>query len=256
MRITRRQLRQLINEMAMRDISYLDGIDSEGSDFEKVKKYTSSQLFAKKADRLYSEQMGFPGSDVWIRNFSRYIDLRTVDPQAGVLEPKTRAEFFEPTDKLLNALNVNPLEFDKSKDVCIVNTSEVIVRGYLPTPHMIIHAILHGDYYWNYMTEEETVLPKCASFSRQINDMIESGELSGDTFSSQTKSLRNDPSNDVVAELLTAYFLNYRAAIIDIPGSPHLSRELDLKARECAQELRDTIRGKIAVVRTVIASET
>lgn len=256
MKITRRQLRKLISEMAMRDIAYLDGIDSEGADFEKVKKYTSSQLFAKKANRLYSEKMGFPGSDVWIRNFSRYTDLRAVDPQAGVLEPKTRAEFFEPTDKLLSALNVNPLEFDKSKDVCIVNISEAIVRGFLPTPHMIIHAILHGDYYWNYMTEEETVLPKCAAFSRQIHDMTESGEIPEDAFSSQTKSLRNDPINDNVPELLTAYFLNYRAAIIDIPGLPHLSRELDSKARECAQELRDTIRGKIAVVRTVVAIET
>ena len=194
--------------------------------------------------------MGFPGSDVWIRHVAQFIELGQFDPSAKVIKPQTRAEFYEPTDKLLHLLKIDPNEFDKSKDVAILSRSDVLSRGFLPSPHMIIHAAAHGDY-WQFYPEDETVLIKCAEFCYLVSNLLENQEIPPNAFSTQTASLRQGDYGDNAIELITAYFLNYRAAQINIPGRQELSLKLDKMAKEAASELKELFKGKIAVVTTV-----
>tara|TARA_R110001599_G_C12193242_1_gene655064 strand:- start:467 stop:1324 length:858 start_codon:yes stop_codon:yes gene_type:complete len=282
MKLSKKQLIKLI-EMAFKGVkdpirSQPDGnfsaVGSELGDMDlgleaskdRVAKYFKSSKFSKQAEKFYGDR-NFPGSNTWVVPFlgneyeaygniilgnESYPDyengLQKVPgiPQLGG-GGGDRMMTYPMTPEIIERLGLEiggNNGVNLTNDIIFVPIATILRRDFVPSVHMIIHAIFDqlgvedGMPLMNEVIEELADLSFDHYYSERSNPVptIQPGT---------TASLRRGPQSppDFVAEVLAG-------AILYINGIEGLPFNNDLKQRinDAVEEFRNHIKGKVVII--------
>lgn len=290
MKIKRRDLVHLIREMAMDEMAYMGmpdiqrgkqyaaGLDKVApvvvdpsiksdkkikinKNLDAIEKFFKSSMFAKKAEKFFGEDRGFPGSNVWV--IPQIGDKNTDSFHFDKNQPYYQKPFYRDTifqvsrtrgfdaaiNKeyllLLGMTEKDISSVDFSNDIIFVPRVSSLTKRALPTPHMIIHALFDGGVMSN--ANEEAV--------DRVFHRLDGVE--DDIRSTATAALRRPIGlGDIVPEILTGALLYKDGAkktkVVDDEFEDYLydaeGMGLTAMLEAAAEATRDYLKGKIVVV--------
>jgi len=279
MKISKKQLIRLI-EMAFRDVKdpirsqpggNYSAVGSELGDMDlgleaskdRVAKYFISPKFAKQAEKFYGDR-NFPGSDTWVvpflgseyeaygniilgdENYPNYESSRKQVP--GIDEfgggQGDRMITYPMTPEIIERLGLKNDGVNLTNDIVFVPIATVLGRGFIPSVHMIIHAIFDQLGVEDGMPLMNEVIGELEDLSFNYYD---NGRSNPVPTIQTTASLRSDSGplspSDFVAEVLAG-------AILYMGGIERLPFNNDLKQRinDAVEEFRNHIKGKVVMI--------
>jgi hypothetical protein len=282
MKLTKRQLIKLI-EMAFKGVkdpirSQTDGnfsaVGSELGDMDlgleaskdRVAKYFKSSKFSKQAEKFYGDR-NFPGSNTWVvpflgseyeaygniilgdENYPSYEKSRKQVPGIDELGggQGDRMITYPMTPEIIKRLGLEiggNNGVNLTNDIIFVPIATIIRRDFVPSVHMIIHAIFDqlgvedGMPLMNEVIEELEDLSFNYYYSGRSNPVptIQPGT---------TASLRRGPQSppDFIAEVLAGAIL-YKGGIERLPFNSDLKQLIN----DAVEEFRNHIKGKVVII--------
>ena len=281
MKITRRQL-QILIEMAFRGVkqpirsqpggnhSAVGGeLGDQNLDLEtskdRVAQYFKSPLFSKQADKFYGDR-NFPGSDTWVVPFlgseyeaygniilgdeshPNYKNSRQQVPGISHFGGGggDRMMTYPLTADVVERLGLANDNVNLTNDIVFVPIATTLKRNFLPSVHMIIHAMLD-------QLGVEDGMPLMNDVISELEDLAfdyyytnwGKGDPVPVIRPGTTNSLRNRPDSppDFVAEVLSGAIL-YKGGIENLPFNDNLKQKIG----NAVNEFKNHIKGKVVMV--------
>lgn len=280
---TRKLIRKIVKEMAFKSVvepirsqtgDHRSALGGEVGDpnvnvetyKDQLEKYFKSPLFAKQADKFYGDR-NFPGSNTWVAPFlgseyaayghiilgnETYPNIKNNSQQVPGIESigggqGERMITYPITPEIVERLGLEIGGNDGvnlTNDIIFVPIATSLIRNYLPSVHMIIHAMFD-------QIGVEDGMPL-------MNDVIdELEEIAFDYYysgkSNPVPSIRPGTTNslrkgafgpsDFVAEVLSGAIL-YRGGINKLP----FNNDLKQRINDAVEEFRNHIKGKVVMV--------
>jgi len=242
-------------------------------DFDKTKKQTSnyfkSPLFARQATKFYGDR-NFPDSNTWVAPYiggehSAYVDIILGDKniqdtndvnQYNVPGINPREELkgglgdrmmtYPLSPGIVKRLGLSGEGVDLNKDIIFVPIATALHANFLPSVHMIFHAMFDQGGLEKGMPIMSDVISDLKSLALKYyyyftDDRPAPPSIKAGT----TKSLRSTPfsPNDFVAEVLTGAIL-YKGGIDNLPFDSKLIE----KIKAAVKEFKNHIKGKVVMV--------
>jgi hypothetical protein len=280
---TRKLIRKLVKEMAFKRVvepiksqadDNLSALGPEIGDPNvnvetykgQLEKYFKSPLFAKQANKFYGDR-NFPGSNTWVAPFlgSEYAAYGHI-----ILGNETYPSFKNSSQKVPGIEGIGGGQGDRmitypitpeiverlglkiggndgvnlTNDIIFVPIATAVNRNFLPSVHMIVHAMFDQLGVEDGMPLMNDVMSELEELAFNYYYIGKSNPVPS-IHPGTTNSLRNSPfgPSDFVAEVLSGAIL-YRGGINKLP----FNNDLKQRINDAVEEFRNHIKGKVVMV--------